>query len=99
MMIKNKGWINRTISPLLGKIIKNHKLTKRESDHLTLKRALNGYEGYRRIKREINYTNHLLKEKEEKYSDLLDYERSLQDQIKEQKSHGMLKYGKYIDLR
>jgi hypothetical protein len=102
----SKRSIKLYISQELRKIIDSKKYSKVEPHRTTLEIALNKIEAVQKKKKRIevlteirDYYQNELQQKEKELRDKIEYNTALKDRWKSDKSGGMLRYGRYDDLK
>ena len=102
----SKRSIKLDICQELRKLIDSKKYSKGEPDRTTLEIALNKIEAIQKKKKRIevltevrDYYQKELQQKEKELRDKIEYDTALKDHDKSDKSGGMLKYGRYDDLK
>jgi hypothetical protein len=103
---KKKNWVTFDLSINLRKLLDSKKFTKEEFEYIALEEALNKIEAIPEKKKRIEILSEIrvlyqkeLKQKEKELREKIDYNTSLKDRLKCDKSGGMLKYGEYDDLK
>ena len=101
-----KNWVALDLSINLRKLLDSKKFTNEEFEYIALEKALNGIEAIPEKKKRIEILSAIrdhyqkeLKRKEKELRDKIDYNTSLKDRLKCDKSDGILKYGEYDDLK
>jgi hypothetical protein len=103
---KKKNWVTFDLSINLRKLLDSKKFTIEEFEYIALEEALNKIEAIQEKKKRIEILSEIrhlyqkeLKQKEKELREKIDYDTSLKDRLKCDKSDGMLKYGEYDDLK
>jgi hypothetical protein len=102
----SKKSIKLDISQELRKLIDSKKYGKGEPDHPAVEIALNKIEAIQKKKKRIevlteirDYYQKELQQKEKELRDKIEYNTAFKDRLKSEKSGGMLRYGRYDDLK
>jgi hypothetical protein len=102
----SKRSIKLDICQDLRKLIDSIKYSKGEPDRTTLEIVLNKIEAIQKKKKRIevltevrDYYQKELQQKEKELRDKIEYDTALKDRLKSDKSDGMLRYGRYDDLK